>query len=345
MRRQQRALRIAAQQAIARLGVLPEALDRRTDFAVNAQRGIGGHVIGQGRGRVEEQRQVVFDAARREAVADVAVERRFRRVAFEYFAEAAAEARARRIVLRKLARRQQAHVGHRVERALAVDIEALDRLDFVVEQVDPVGQGAAHRKQVDQAAAHAVFARRDNLGDVLVAAERELRAQRVDVEFLALGEKERERRQIRRRRKPVQGGRRGDQQHVALAARRAVQRRQPLGDEILVRREVVVGQRLPVGKRRHAQRRREPGDFLGQALHGERLGADDGDKLAALGGGGRVLGERERIRRTGERRCERLPARRGRLRQQAWQRRGGYAERRWHIERQIQGEVGKSESI
>ena len=46
----------------------------------------------------------------------------------------------------------------------------------------PVGQRAAHREEVDQAAADAELARRDDLRDVLVAGERELRAQRVDVE-------------------------------------------------------------------------------------------------------------------------------------------------------------------
>jgi len=63
----------------------------------------------------------------------------------------------------------------------------------------------------------------------------------------------------------------------AVAARRAIQRGKPLGHEVLVRRKVIVGQGLPVGKGRHAQRRREPGDLRGETLHGKRLGADDGD--------------------------------------------------------------------
>ena len=54
------------------------------------------------------------------------------------------------------------------------------------------GSGAAHRKQVDQAAANAEFAGRHDLRHVLIAGERELRAQRVDVERFALLQEERE---------------------------------------------------------------------------------------------------------------------------------------------------------
>jgi hypothetical protein len=90
-----------------------------------------------------------------------------------------------------------------------------------------------------------------------------LRAQRIDVEFLPLGEKECERREIGWRREPVQRCRRGDEQDVAFAARGPIQRREPLGHQILVWREVIVRQRLPVRERGDAQRWREPRDFLG----------------------------------------------------------------------------------
>ena len=66
---------------------------------------------------------------------------------------------------------------------------------LVVEEIEPVGQRGAHREQVDQPAAHAELAGRDDLRDVRVAGERELRAQRVDVEPLALLQEERVRRE------------------------------------------------------------------------------------------------------------------------------------------------------
>ena len=42
-----------------------------------------------------------------------------------------------------------------------------------------------------------------------------------------------------------------------------------------MRREGIVGQRFPVGQQRDAQARREPRDLVGEALRGERVGADD----------------------------------------------------------------------
>jgi hypothetical protein len=86
--------------------------------------------------------------------------------------------RARGLVHRELAARQQAHLGHGVEAALAVGVEGADRVDLVVEQVDPVGLRRAHREQVDQPAAHRVFAGADHLRHVLVAGQGELRLQR-----------------------------------------------------------------------------------------------------------------------------------------------------------------------
>src|SRR5207302_5172393 len=164
-----------------------------------------------------------------------------RRVTLEDLAIASAETRARGIVERKFPRREEPNVGHRIERALTVYVEGLDRFDLLVEQIDPVGQCASHRVEVDQPAANAEFSGRDDLRDMLVAAERELRAQRVDIELLALGEKERERREIRWRRESVERGRRRDEEHVALAARCVIERREPLGDQVLMRRKAVVG--------------------------------------------------------------------------------------------------------
>ena len=141
--------------------------------------------------RIEEQRQVILDAAGNDARGNILVERRARRVAFEDFAEATAKPGAAGVVERKFARRQEPHVTHRIEASLRVGVEGADRLDFVAEQVEPVRQRRAHRVEVDQAPAHAEFAGRDDLRDVRVAGESELRAQRVHVEPLALREKER----------------------------------------------------------------------------------------------------------------------------------------------------------
>jgi hypothetical protein len=70
------------------------------------------------------------------------------------------------VVHREFAGRQQANFRHRIDGALGVDVEGLDAFDFVVEQVEPVGQLRAHREEVDQAAADRIFAGRNDLRDV-----------------------------------------------------------------------------------------------------------------------------------------------------------------------------------
>ena len=286
---------VAAQQLVARFGVLPEVRDRMGDVADERDRRVLRQIVGERGGALEEERKVVLDPARHHAVAHVLVERRAQRVAFEHFAVAAAKARAARLVDGKFAGRQQADFGDRVERSLRVGVERLDALDVVAEEVEPVRQRAAHRVEIDQPAAHAELSRRDDLRHVLVARERELRAQRVDVEPRALLEEERERRQVVGRRQPIERRGRRDDQHVALAARDVIQRREALRNQILVRREVIVRQRLPVGQQHDLSSRREPRQLVGDALRGERVGGDD-DEQALLGRADfGELRERERI--------------------------------------------------
>lgn len=97
-RRQQRASLVAAHQAVARFGVLPEAVDRGIDIAMQRDDRIGGKVIDQRRGRIEEERQVVLDAAGHDTGGNVLVQRRTRRIALECLAEPAAKTRAPGVV-------------------------------------------------------------------------------------------------------------------------------------------------------------------------------------------------------------------------------------------------------
>jgi len=188
-------------------------------------------------------------------------------------------------------RREQAHVVHLVDRALRVDVEGADTVDFVVEQIDAIGNGAAHRKQIDHAAAEAVLARRDHLRDVAVARHGELTAQRFGLDARALlqeeavGGEELDRRQALER-----GGHRHDQ-HIADVMRDVVERGEPLGNEILVRRKIIVGQRFPVREQIDAQPGLEEGQFLREALAVERLAGEDGKRPAAAGEGS----DRERV--------------------------------------------------
>lgn len=253
LRLENRPLAVVRQERIALPGIGREAADRRVEIAGKHEMRVLRQIVEQCRGFVEEQRQVILDAGRRHAVADVLVDRRAARVAFERLAPAAAKRGARGFVEREFAARQQPHVAHRVEAALRVGIERADRVDLIVEQVDPVRQRRAHREQVDQRAAHAVFAGPHDLTHVFVAGERELRFQLRFVETLALRERERIGGHERRGRHPVQRGRGWHEQDVAAAFAEIVQRRETLRHEILVRRERVVRQRFPVRQQAHAR--------------------------------------------------------------------------------------------
>ncbi len=295
-RREQRPGPVPLQQAEARLRIAPELLDRGVHVVVGDERRLGRQVVEQRAGAVEEERQVVLDPGRRDAVRDVLVDRRFRRVALERLAEPGAEAAPRRVVERELARRQQAHFVHLVHGALRVDVEGAQRVDLVVGELDAVGERAPHREEVDQPAANAVLAGRDDLGDVAVAGGRELGAQPRPVEARALLDEERVAREVRRRRDALQGGRRRHDCDVAVAGRDPVERREPLRHEIVVRREAVVGQGLPVGQKCDAEVGREPRDLVPEALRLERGRADDRQRAARR----REACERERVGRAGE---------------------------------------------
>ncbi len=283
-RRQGGVVRVALDQAVAVARVLPEALEGRLQVAVQHHGGFVAEVIEHGGRLVEEQRQVVLDARRGHTVAHVLVDAAARGITLQQLAPALAELGARRVVHGELAPGQQAHLGHRVEAALAVGVERADGVDLVVEQVHPVRHGRTHREQVDQPAAHRVFAMAHHLGHMLVARERELGAQLGLVELLLDLEMEGVARQERGRRQPVQrrGGR--HQHHVGarvlVALLDAPERGQPLADQVLVRREAVVGQRFPVGKQRAAQLGREEGHLVNEALGVGCIGGDDGGGAA-----------------------------------------------------------------
>ena len=248
VRRQQRSAGLAREQAMTGLGILPETAQGLGDVAVQAEAGVRGQVVEERRRLVEEERQPVFDAGRGDAVRDVLVDARARRVALENFAEALAEARPAFVVEREFTCRQEADFVHLGQGALAIDVEGLDAFDLVVEQVDAVGLRRTHREEVDQAAADRVFAGRDDLGDMGVAGQRQLGAQGFGVESFADLEEEGVGREVGRRRETIGGGRGRHEQHLAFAARDGVERGQAFGDEVVVWRKAVVGQRFPIGQ-------------------------------------------------------------------------------------------------
>jgi hypothetical protein len=147
--------------------------------------------------------------------------------------------------------------------------------------VDAVRHGAAGGVQVDQPAAHAELARPHHLLHVGIAGEHELLAQRVAVEDGAGLQVEGAPGEVGARRQALQ--RRGDRHDAGVegAARELPQRRQPLGHQVRVGRELVVRQRFPVGQAMHPEARVEPRHLLAQALGVLRRGREDEERAPA----------------------------------------------------------------
>ncbi len=149
---------------------------------------------------------------------------------------------------------------------MRIHIESADGFDLLIEQVEPVGHGTAHGEQVHQSAADGVFARCQYLGDMGIACLGELLAQCIEVQLGALFEEKGVGSQEFAWRQAAQrgGGRHDD--HIAGVVGNLVQRRKAFRDQILVRGEMIVRQRLPVGQEMDGQLRRKERDLVPQAL-------------------------------------------------------------------------------
>lgn len=194
--------------------------------------------------------------------------------------------------------RQQSDFADRLHGALRLDVEPADRFDLVVKQVKSEGLVGAHRKYVDDAAANRKFASGEHLLDVGVACGRQIGAKAVDGKLVAQSKEEGVCAHVGDGRHAL-GGRdgRGNDNVEPLGARcHAVERLEALGDDVLLGREHVVGERFPVRKASDAERRAEPGNFLSKPHGVEGICADD-EKLFIPGAAFFAhLGERERIR-------------------------------------------------
>ena len=165
---------------------------------------------------------------------------------------------------------------------MIVGIEGLDGFDLVTEQIEPQWQRGSHRKEIDQTAPNAELARLDHLRHMLVAGTHHLRAQPRLVQALATIEAEAVGGEERRWRQALADGVRRRQQDICRAGLQGCERRQSFADEVLMRRQCVVGQRLPVGQQSNPRFRCEPGDLLAQALRIQRRCTKDRQRPAAL---------------------------------------------------------------
>ncbi len=248
---QQRPRDVRAQAAVAAVDRLPDVVDPGACGILDAEQALSGEVIEQRGALLEEQRQEVLDAARRDAARDVLVVGAGAVVVVETLVPAAAEGRDRLLVERVLAPGQQAQALERRERALGLGIEAAQRLDLVVEQLDAHRRVVPHREQVHDRAAHRELAVLVDVVDGAVAGACQGVAQRDDAQALAGIERQRRGAHVGDRRGALHQRCHRHDQHHRVALRQARQRQQAVRDQVLVRREAVVGQRFPVGQPQH----------------------------------------------------------------------------------------------
>ncbi|CCJ79001.1 2C-methyl-D-erythritol 2,4-cyclodiphosphate synthase(EC:4.6.1.12) [Cronobacter muytjensii 530] len=246
---QQRTHRVNAAVLITRDGVGPEAVSARLKIACAHYQRVFREIAEQRRQRLaEEQRLPVFDPGGQGAFAHLLIDMLRVTLDLETVAPLAAEQFNGRFVGRKFVRRQQIYRLDLFQRALGVDVKQPQAVDFVIEKVDAVGLFAAHRVEIEQRAAGGVFAMRHHLIHMTIARLVELAAQGVARQLLAF---------LHHQRVAVQEAVRADalhqrvhrqDQHAALHGGQLIERREARGDNLLMRRETVVRQRLPVGE-------------------------------------------------------------------------------------------------
>jgi hypothetical protein len=254
-RRQQRAFDVVAQLLVALADLLPGVLGGFADAVAEQRQHAVGEVVEQGRGtrfgtarRLEEQRQVVLDAGRRDARLQVLHQRAAPGVDVEALAQRVQRPLYMRIVQRDLAAGQQFDAVDPLQRTLRFRIEHADRVDLVVEQFQTERRVAAHRIHVEQAAADGEIARVLHLRHVAVAGGFQPALFRIEVQALAAAQVETIAQHMAQRGQPLHQG--GDRHHhdAALQPRQSRQRGQALADDVGMRAEAIVGQGFPVGE-------------------------------------------------------------------------------------------------
>ena len=199
--------------------------------------GRGRQVIEQGGGFVKKQRQVVLDARRRNAVADILVHRGLFIGIREMLEPAVAEAGAGILMPWEFMGRQQFDLLDAVDRTLGFRIEGAQGFDFIIEQVNPVGQVGAHGIDVQDRSTYRVFTMLVHIFGVVIAGGFQLHAPAVDIQVLADFQQQGVALQVTGWRQPVHQGAGRDHQYAVPGRGQAVQGADSPGGDVLVWRE------------------------------------------------------------------------------------------------------------
>ncbi len=236
-----------------------------------------GQVVEEGGGLLEKERKVILEAPRGAALGHLPVDQARLGIARKRRPIPLAEGGDRLFAQGELPGGEHAHPFHSLPGPLGVGVEATDALHLLVKQVDAQGHLAAHRKDVEQGAAHRELAVAHDLGDAGVTGALQPAAGRVQVQPVSHREHQRVAVHVVPRRQPLHQGGHGHHQDPSVQARYPMQREQSLRDQLREWREDVVGQGLPVGETEH-------GDRLARRIR-SRVSRQEELKLGAQGAG------------------------------------------------------------
>mgnify|MGYP003694215197 CR=1 FL=1 len=153
--------------------------------------------------------------------------------------------------------RNQIERAHVEQRALGFRVESADRFERVAEEVEPHGLVEPGRKQIEDAAAHGIFAGLAHGRGAVVAVVLQPGHDRVHRHDVAGRHRQRLRRHDLARRHAlhdgVDGGQHDQRLVAALQARQPRQRGQALRQDAAMRRDPVIGLAVPGRKLHHRQ--------------------------------------------------------------------------------------------
>ena len=171
--------------------------------------------------------------------------------------------------------------AHVEQRALGFGVEGTDRFQAVAEEIEPHGLVEPGRKQVEDAAAHGVFAGFAHGRRAAVTVMLQPGDDGIHRHHIAGRDRQRLRGHDLARRHPLHDGvHRGQHDQRLVAAgqpRQSCQRGQALGQNAAMRRYPVIGLAVPGRELQHGDIGREELQRAGQLLHARAVAAHHGE--------------------------------------------------------------------
>ena len=204
--------------------------------------------------------------------------------------------------------RNEIETAQLVGRALGLRIETADGFERVAKKVEPDRLGHAGCVEVDDAATHRIVAWLAHGGGARKTVEFEPAGDALHGKHVSGRSRERQRRDPRLGRHPLERGVDGGEQDggpvAPLEARQPRKRRHAVGDHAGMGRHPVIGQAIPGGELQHRKLRREEGERARERRHARAVAADDEQagrrRVGACGDSTGKIGDHEALGAVGD---------------------------------------------